>query len=296
MPPRPAVAVVVLAWLATLGWLAVERWLPWLRPQDEPAFAVELADEVAAQQASWTVYRKGKKVGQAETRMAPRRDGHFELTTRLRDLEVPVGAAEVKVPLHQGTRVVTRTGELVEASARTTMLIRWLGTEVKVEATTHGGVDADTFEGTVELDLGAGRTVRPLGPSRLVSGAPFAPFEPLLKYPPLRPRQTWRTSAVDPLGEAVNSAVRLAAARVLADAVLGKAPAAVPGRRPPADLLAQVLAETEDIPYRGHARPCRVIVFLSDEPAARVWVDLEDGKVLRQEAAGFGDPLVLQRD
>ena len=48
MPPRPFVAVVVIGWLAAIGMLLADRWLPWLRPSEEPPFVVDLSDEVFA--------------------------------------------------------------------------------------------------------------------------------------------------------------------------------------------------------------------------------------------------------
>src|SRR4051794_29495392 len=111
MPPRLVVAAVVAGWLATLGWLAHDTWLPWLRPADEPAFVVDMADEVAPEHFAWSVYRKDKRIGSAETRFAPRKDGLFELTTRLRDLEVDFGPlARVKIPVFATTRHVNRQG------------------------------------------------------------------------------------------------------------------------------------------------------------------------------------------
>src|SRR6476659_833725 len=112
MPRRLVVAVVIAGWLATAGWLAHDKWLPWLRPADEPAFVVDMADEVAPEHFTWSVYRRGKRIGSAETRFAPHTDGLFEMTTRLRDLEIDQGSrVHVKIPVFATTRNVTRTGE-----------------------------------------------------------------------------------------------------------------------------------------------------------------------------------------
>src|SRR5204863_2642681 len=101
MPPRLVVAAVVVGWLATVGWLAHDKWLPWLRPSDEPAFVVEMADEVAPEHATWVLLRNGKKVGSAETRFAARRDGHFDMTTRLREVNLNL----VQIPTFSTTRI-----------------------------------------------------------------------------------------------------------------------------------------------------------------------------------------------
>jgi hypothetical protein len=296
MPPRIVVAVVVAGWLATMGWLAAEKWLPWLRAGEEPAFVVELADEVAPQQASWTLFRKGKKIGNAETRMAPRPGGTFELSTRLRDLELSAGSVDVRMPLVLATRTVNRDGELLALNAKATMLVRVFGAEVRIETTVQGTVHGDEFQGTCELDTGSGKETHKLEPVRLMSKRAFSPFEPLQKHPALKPGQTWRVSSVDPVGQALDAALRLAAAQLLAEAFPGKAPFSLPTRRPPKELLAQVLADTEEVSHRGKVYTCRVIVYRSDEMTARTWVDVEDGKVVRQEAVGLGDAVVLQRD
>jgi hypothetical protein len=296
MPPRPIVVLVVLGWLATAVWLATEKWLPWLRPVDEPGFAVELADEVAPQYASWSLHRRGKKIGNAETRMAPRKDGHFELSTRLRDLELATGPAVIKVPLFHTIRTVARDGDLVSLTARATLLARVFGAELKIEAIVEGSVQGNEFRGTCEFDLGSGPTKQPLEPIPLISKAAFSPFEPLQKYPPLRAGQTWRVSTVDPVSEALDGALRQVASRMLADAFQGKAPFGLPARRPAKELLARVLADTEDVVHRGKSRACWVIVFHGDELTAKTWVDVTDGRVLRQEATGMGDTVLLQRE
>ncbi|HJZ94686.1 MAG TPA: hypothetical protein VKE40_27720, partial [Gemmataceae bacterium] len=201
MPPRLIVATIVAGWLATAGWFASEKWLPWLRTSDEPAFVVELADEVATQQASWLLYRKEKRIGAAETRMAPRKDGTFDLTTRLRDLEVSYGVADVKMPVFSTTRTVTRSGDLLRLDARAVMIVRarLLGVDLKTDATVRGEVIGNEFRGECEYDYGSGKTKHPLDPIRLVSKNAFSPLQPFQKFPPLRPGQTWRVSNLDPV-------------------------------------------------------------------------------------------------
>src|SRR5262249_57582581 len=80
MPPRLVVAAVVVGWLATLGWLAHDKWLPWLRPADEPAFVVEMADEVAPEHFSWTIFRKDKRTGTPDPPFPPPQPRPFPIT------------------------------------------------------------------------------------------------------------------------------------------------------------------------------------------------------------------------
>jgi hypothetical protein len=288
MPPRFVVAAIVVGWLATVAWLTSDKWRP-DRAGQAPAFVIELADEVAPQHATWILYRGGKRIGSAETRMAPRKDGRFDLTTRLRDLELDSGAVQVKAPGFHVTRTVTRTGELVSLDARANLLrVQGLGIDLTLDVMLKGHANGDDFH--LSFDPGAGRTSRPLGPIPLVAETTFSPYLPLAKYPPLRPGQMWRTSNIDPVGE-----ILFAVRPVLGRAIAEKSP--LPDRRPPPELVARVDPQPEELTTtRGQRRTCWVIVFRADGVTAKTWVDVGDGKVLRQEADGLGETVALVRD
>jgi hypothetical protein len=297
MPPRMVVAAVVAGWLATVGWLAHEKWLPWLRPADEPAFVVEVADEVAPEHFSWAIYRKDKQIGSAETRFAARKDGLFEMTTRLRDLEIEYGSAiHFKMPLFSTTRTVARDGELVSLEAKAILQIRAFGNEIRVDTTIRGHVEEKQFVGECDYDYGGGKFTDRLEPIPLVSKNAFSPLQPGQKYPPLRPGQTWRASNIDPVNDAMSGAVRQIVTRMLNEAFQGKAPFGIPAIRQPTELLARVQDDTEQVTNENKTYTCRVIRFEGDGVKARVWVDVTDGRVVRQEVAGRGESLVLQRE
>jgi hypothetical protein len=297
MPPRLVVAVVVVGWLATMGWLAHERWLPWLLPADEPAFVVEVADEVAPEHFSWGVYRKGKKIGSADTRFAARKDGMFDLSTHFRDLEVDYGSMiKFKIPSFTSTRRVTRQGDLVSLEAKGILQTSGTIGDIKIDSVINGRVEGDRFVGTCELDYGSGRTTFELEPIKLVSRNAFSPLQPGQKYPPLKPGQTWRASNIDPVSDATEGAMRQVLARMLAELVQGKAPIGLPRIERPTELLAVVQSDTEEITHAGKTYTCRVIVFEATGTKARVWVDVADGRVVRQEVTGRGETLVLQRE
>ena len=61
-------------------------------------------------------------------------------------------------------------------------------------------------------------------------------------------------------------------------------------------LYAEVASEPLGLLYKGDLVPCWVIEYRADQPVARTWVRVSDGKVLRQEAFGMGENLALQRD
>jgi hypothetical protein len=253
---------------------------------------LDLADEVAPQQATWLLYRGDTRVGSVESRLGPRKDGLFDLTTRLRDLELDSGAVQVKVPLVWTTRTMTRTGDLVALESRATLHFRggWIG--VRQNASLKGEVHGDDFRAACEFDSSAGPVPRPVGPVRLISKNVFSPYQPLLKYPPLRPGQGWRASNVDPVGEILH------VARPLAGWLAGDGqPNPLPDRRPPTEVAARVQEPAEElVTPRGRQRTCRVIVFEADGVVARTWVDVADGKVWRQEANGLGETIAFVRD
>jgi len=293
MPPRWAVVAVAVGWLAALGWLAHDAWLPWLRPADEPAFVVEVADEVAPEHFAWTIYRNGQRAGSAETKFAPRKDGRFELTTRLRDLELGYGkVARFKFPAFAITRFVTPDGELLSLHGSGIVQATVQGREVKVEASIHRRLADGQAVGEAEFDHAGIRIMCPLEPVRLLSRTVLVPLQPGQKYPTLRPGQTWRATHVDPLAEAMEGAGQSAMSQIV--------PGAPPGRislsaRPPA-VLAEVLAETEEVRSKDQGHTCRVIRFDGDRVKVRSWVDVADGRIVRQEADYDGEVIVLQRE
>jgi hypothetical protein len=285
MPPRLVVVAIFVAWLSAIGWLAVERWKV---PAERPPFAIDMSDEVAPQHASWIIFQNGKQVGHAETRIAPRRDGQFELSTRLRDLNLSRDNIELKVPLVAVTRIVSHDGDLRSVDAKLLMNVQGPELEGHVDATIHGRTAGADFIGECELDAGAGKIVEPLDPVPLGAATTFAPLEPLHKYPPLRVGQSWRLSNVDIVADGLALAYRQAATK--------KTGVDLGGPPPPKEVRARVTAGTEEIGHRERRYTCRIIVFEADRIIAKVWIDVTDGKVIRQEATALGQVLVLQRD
>jgi hypothetical protein len=285
------VAAVVVGWLATVAWLASERWVPRDRPGQAPGLVVDLADEVAPQQGSWLLYRGDRRIGNAETALAPRKDGLFQLTTRLRELELEVGDVSAKATLIHTTRTVNRAGDLVSLESRSELLIGMGGIDTKVNATVKGEFLGDEFRRVVDVHTDAGRAAEPVEPFRFATKRTFSPLLPLYKYPPLRTGQSWRETKIDLAGQAISDAIRRvgppAAAAGLADA----------GRPPATEVIARVRARTEElVSPRGQRRTCWVIDHTGDGSTATTWVDTTDGKVIRHEASVLGEPFILVRD
>ena len=119
----------------------------------------------------------------------------------------------------------------------------------------------------------------------------FSPLLPLHKYPPLRAGQSWRESNIDVVSETLSGAIRQVAPRPAGDGLPD------PDRRPPAEVLARVRDHAEElITPRGQHRTCWVIEHGVDDGAAKTWVDVADGKVMRHEASVLGETFALVRD
>ncbi len=295
MPSRPIVVVILLGWLATVGWVAYDRWLPWLRPSDQPAFALDLSDEVAPQHANWTLYRKDQKIGGAETRIAPLKDGNFELMHRLREVELNVSLMTVKIATFTTTKVVNRDGELLRLDASAKIEFKVLVMTFKLDAKLKGEVVGDNLLATCDFDSDLGKATEKLDPIPLSNKRASSPLQPLHRFPPLRPGQTWRESNVDPVTEALNTAIERVVNRKIAEQI-GKLPFKLPTAKTPRELLAEVQAEPETITHRDKSYECQVIVYKAEGFLVKTWVQIEDGKVIRQEASLMDDRLILQRE
>ena len=123
-----------------------------------------------------------------------------------------------------------------------------------------------------------------------------SPLQPLHRFPELRPGQTWRESNVDPVNEALNTAVERIVNRKIAESFGGKLPIKIPKAKTPRELVAEVQSEPETITHREKNYVCHVIVYKAEGFLVKTWVQIDDGKVIRQEASLMDDKLTLQRE
>lgn len=296
MPSRPVIALIALAWLCTVGWVAHDRWLPWLRPSDQPAFALDLADEVAPVNALWSLYRKEDRIGRAETRMSPLKDGTFEMVHRLSETELKVSLVTIKIISFATTKIVNRDGELLRLSSVAKIEFKMGGATFKIDAKLQGKVVGDELLATCDFDSDFGKATEELEPILLTSKRTQSPLQPLHRFPELRPGQTWREANVDPVNEALNTAIERVVNRKLAEQFGGKLPFKIPKANTPRELVAEVQAEPETITHLKKDYLCQVIVYKAEGFLVKTWVQIEDGKVIRQEASLMNDKLTLQRE
>jgi hypothetical protein len=146
-------------------------------------------------------------------------------------------------------------------------------------------------EGTV-LDLPLPPTDLP--PVPVPSGQVLNPLLPVNRLSGVEPGQRWTIQRVDPLGDSLQQLLLAFLDKH------GDGSKLFGSRKPAADLLAEVLTDTEGVAVRRGEEtvPCRVIVYKNADgkTVARTWVSAADGRVMRQEATADGNTLRLNRD
>jgi hypothetical protein len=299
MPSRPAILLILLGWLAALGWFAHRELWPVLFPGDSPPFVIELADEVTSEFAGevkrpdvlWGIYRDDRRIGKAETRLRYFRDDNtFELETRIVMVKLVEEPVPIVIPELYNTYRLNRKGELLQMRMSGTISV--LG--IKGTATFLGLVHDGKVHRSGLLDIEfarIGQVIPKLDPIDAPSGSVLNPMHPVPKVKGLRPGRRWRMPILNPLGDAIQPALQ---------AILDKIQ---PGQKfnlklptGPVFLDAEVLEETAEIVLNGVSHTCRIVEYRGDDRPARTYVRMSDGAVMRQEAYALGDRIVLQRE
>ena len=303
MPPRWLSVAIVAFWLCTTGWLLYRDVWPWLLPGQAPPFTIDLEDEVQTQQAHvhWTVSYNDHPFLRAETWVAPNpKDDTFDLHAQVRQPAVPFDGARGGDPFGgliairdmSSVYTVTRQGDLRAVSMRFSgdahvgpfLTLPGQGTltgevrdgrfysHLRASTPLFGGKDIDT-------DL------KPVAVT--AHGSVLSPLHPVNRIAGLRPGQTWRMPLVDPVKDAFAALVR--------DAL----PADLPGlgdENREIVLTASVRPKPETLTWNGKPAECLVIDCRGDDVTAATWVQVGDGKVLRQESERGGEKVAMQRD
>lgn len=295
MPPRIIVAVIVAFWFASTGYLAYREWWSW-RQTDAPPFTVELADEAAPQTAFWSIWRNDQKIGQAMTRMTCEKDDTVELLSSIDKLELTVTSlgvsVQIAVPKLLTIQKVTRDGKLLSIDSRIQILLDALGQKFELNAHVNGVVRDGKLYAQSSIDWIFGKSEYTLEPVVLESGSLLNPTQPHARMR-VRPGQHWKITNVDPLFEAINIS--------LLDVIsknLGAANGKLLGAQlsSPKAVLVEVDSEPRVLEHKNRQISCYIVNYGSDDLSGRTWVQVDDGKVLRQEASLFGDKLILRRE
>jgi hypothetical protein len=315
MPSRSGVAVIALFWLATTGFVVYRDVLPRYFSDGPPPLRIDLADEATSQvPAKWSLFRraadgKDEKVGGLTTYLQyVNRDDTFWFRSEYRDLKFQFGAIHLSLPKVDSAIRVTRAGWLREQTLdgrlQVTAGLFTTAADAKLEALVKDGV----LGGTVKIGPAASEfgerppgnwsMERDLAPVPVPNGQVLNPMMPVGRLWDVRPGRRWVIREVDPMKEALG---------LLAQEVAKASPLPIGlpgGPTEPRELIASVRSAPEPLaPYRPGKEPgdpvdCWVIDYraTNDDLTATTWVGVADGRVLRQEATGFGERLRFERE
>lgn len=295
MPPRTVSALIVLFWLATIGWFTYRDLWPYWAPEEAPPFVIDLADEATPNnEVLWQVHRQARRggepeeIGLARTRLSYFNDDDtFQVTSELVDVQLLQFVRVVEFTNHYR---VTRAGELRSLSTEGKIEIFKLAGEAQFSGTVQNGRLVQV--GKIKLPLVG--TIEPkLEDVPAPRGSVLNPLHPVSRIRGLTPGRRWQMSVVNPLADAVEPALNAAWKKVQeTDKPLGLR---IP--EPPRTLAAEVLRDKHAMRYDGVDHECFVIEYRGkdDEPPARTYVRVSDGLVLRQEASTLSERYYLQR-
>lgn len=313
MPPRWLSVLIVVSWLAAMGWLLGHDLLPLWRADEPPAFYIDLVEEVQNPnrlKTAWNVQRQ--KEGEKEPRdifralswvdYQPESDT-FTLHAQLESKKAnprPEEALTLSLPkLHFTVQSisseyrVTRTGQLRELRSRLGLSFRMtqpredkglglLKDTPKEDAdfVLWGEVRGEQFfahcQASAEL---AEKPIEFNLPPAPVShnASVLMPLHPVNRIHGLRPGQSWRQPLVDPIRDALSSLLGPGGIHSINARVLPQP---------------QVLRPDDD-----REVVCLVIEYEDEgEFVGRTWVEQDSERVEQQEAIVNGDHWFLKRD
>lgn len=285
MPSRRTTFAIAAAWLLTTGFVAYRDLWPRLTATGPPDVVIDLADEAhQTVPIRWTIYRNGEKIGRIYTHIQhDDADDSFWFMSEYRQLDLAAVGVKASIPeMFTGVRV-TRGGELREQFLNGKMQVYVFGVKfADVTADIRGHVVDGQLRATCDLDSNLGKYQQALDPVPATGGQPLNPLQPMSRLSNLHPGHSWYVEMSSPLDDAILASVRK----------LGLA--LQPSES--STLLAQVLPEPQVLVWQGQDVSCWVIEYRREEPLARTWVRIADGRVLQQEAFRGGERLAIERD
>ncbi len=298
MPSRGGVALILLFWLGTAAIVGYRDVWPRLFSDGPPPLRIDLADEAAqALPARWTVHRGDEQVGTLLTKMEyVTADDTFRFVNSYRNLKFDFGRLiSVKVPQLETVVRVTRSGELREQQMSGELVAELGRVELgKATAEVTGVVQNGQLVGHCKIRSPVANVDQPLDPVPVPAGQVMNPMMPVGRLRDVQPGRRWMIREVDPLREAMDVLFRELAKKSGQDSKLLESLRS--GNRD-RELLAEVKGTPETLTRKdGTEVECWVIEYRRDEAQARTWVSRQDGKVLRQEASGFGETLRFERE
>ena len=295
MPSRLGVVGILLFWIATTGYILYREVGPrWFFDDGPPPLRIDLVDEAAqAVPTKWSIYRGTQKVGALSSRMEyVAADDTFRFVNQYQRVNFDFEKVTILIPRLETRVRVTRAGELREQELNGDL-------EVLVAKVKLGGATANVESRVVDGQLVGqcqltnspfGNIDRPLDPVPVRAGEVLHPMMPVNRLQDVRPGRRWTVRVADPLQE---SMLALFEERAKQSPLLA---AALP-RRQQQEWLAEVSDRPETLERKSGERvECWVIEYRTEEIQARTWVNVVDGRVMRQEATFMGEHLVFERD
>jgi hypothetical protein len=295
MPSTRAVALIIAFWFATATYVAYRDLWPVLFVSGPPPVAIDLADEAAQSvPVRWSIHMTGqKRPGRLTTQMKYlETDDTFTFTNHYADLRYESAGVVVVVPELINVVRITRGGDLREQSVDGKLQVYWGDLQIgeataRVAGRVAGGQLASRVEAAYTFSgLASQKLERTLEPVPIPRGQPLNPLQPVNRLTGLRPGRRWVVHESDPLKETIALLVKEQA---------GQFGITVPEeKRGP--LIGEVLAGERMLDWHDQQVACWVIEYRRDEPVARTWVRVSDGKVLKQEAFQKGETLMIIRN
>lgn len=288
MPSRLTIALILGFWLLTTSYVVYQDVRPRLFAADPPKVAIELADEATQSVPThWSIYRGDKRIGRMTSLMKHvDSDDTFWFHNQYAELQLEAGNVTCKFPSLTSSIRLTRGGNLREQKLVGGVELYVKGIELaKAQADIHGRVSGGQLIAECEIKSSLGDFKQKLDPVPIATGQPLNPMQPVNRLAHLQPGESWVVPMSSPLDEAIAAVCRQKLNNYGIKLPESKAHA----------VLARVQSDKETLEWQDEKQTCWVIEYRQDEPIARTWVRVSDGKVLKQEAFRGGEYLSIVR-
>ena len=300
MPSRFGVVLIILFWFLTTLFVVYRDILPRYLSDGPPPLRIDLADEATSQvPAKWSLYRIDdkahiEKIGGLSTIMQYyRSDDSFWFRSEYRDLRFRFDRVELSLPRVESNVRITREGHLREQEMEGTLTLAGPFGGLTATAKLHAKVVDNMLTGRLSMTLPFGRDIdQELDPVPVTDGQILNPMMPIGRLRDVRPGRRWVIRSLDPLQQSISMLAKR-----------NNLPMSLPADGQ--TLLAEVRSQSETLtPMRQIGLPadpieCWVIDYRdlgNNGVSATTWVGVNDGRVMRQEASGFGERLRFERD
>lgn len=280
MPHRLITCAIVAFWLAMTGWLVYREVLPMLLADEVPTAQIDFTDEISSPIVGWQVFRDGKRIGSATSKITACDDRGYEFRS-IYNFESLTIANLVQIKRMENVYRVTEEGKLKALSAKfginlareAVVALPDTIVEVKGEVIDnqlepkilHDGKEMNLFSfGKIDMTE-QGNVINPMLLVNRLKG--------------LREGKSWRITMFDPFRGTTSKFIPK----------LVEQSASMPV------LIAEVKVDT--LVWSDSTVPCYKIEYYEPgkEVTARTWARKRDGLVLQQEANRDSFELVLKR-